>query len=149
MRTHYTNATGTKRFPPLFIGKYHEPRCFEKKTAYTLGFRYFCNKTAWMTKEIFVAWLESWDFALRQKDKRILLLLDNFSGHKIDSNKLSNIQLELFAPNLTAHVQPCDANIICSFKAYFRCATMVRTIDKLMTEGVTGNMFVIHQLNAM
>ncbi|KIO05782.1 hypothetical protein M404DRAFT_98282, partial [Pisolithus tinctorius Marx 270] len=31
-----------------------------------------------------------------------------------------HIQLKSFHPNLTSHVQPNDAGIICSFKAHYR-----------------------------
>lgn len=51
--------------------------------------------------------------------RHILLVIDNFSGHKI-SYKPSNIQIEFFEPNLTAFVQPLDAGIIRCFKAHYR-----------------------------
>lgn len=114
------NASGTERRQPLFIGKARMPRCFKKKPAAEHEFEYFFNKTAWMTMDIFATWLRSWNVTLQQRDRQILLLLDNFSGHKIEGMKLSNIQLEFFAANLTAHVQPCDAGVIRAFKAYFR-----------------------------
>ncbi len=47
------NADGTEKLPPLFIGKYANPRCFKKKKAGELGFFYRNNKTAWMTMVIF------------------------------------------------------------------------------------------------
>lgn len=143
------NATGSERLPSLFIGKFFKPRFFNKKTAGEHGFQYFFNKSAWMTGEIFAAWLHSWNSELRIKKRTVLLLLDNFSGHKIRSSSLSNIKIEFFAPNLTAHVQPCDAGIIRAFKAYFRRLTILRTIDKLMTGKAEKDMFAIDQLTAM
>lgn len=57
--------------------------------------------------------------------------------------KLSNIQLEFFTANLTAHVQSCDAGVIRTFKAYFRRQTVMKTIDKLMTGNVSNDLFAI------
>jgi hypothetical protein len=56
----------------------------------------------------------------------VLLIMDNFSGH-IPLDQLPNhIQLRnttvfYLPPNATSKIQPCDAGIICSFKAYYRC----------------------------
>lgn len=143
------NATGTERLPPLFIGKFCKPRCFKKKTASEHGYHHFDNKAARMTMEISAAWLRSWNFALQQQGRYILLLLDNFSGHKVDSTKLSNMRLEFFTANLTAHIQPCDAGVIRTFKAYFRRLTVMRRIDKTMVGDVPHDLFAIDQLDAM
>lgn len=56
---------------------------------------------------------------MRSEGRHILLVIDNFSGHRI-SYEPSNIQIELFEPNLTAFVQPLDAGIIRCFKAHYR-----------------------------
>lgn len=143
------NASGTERHKPLFIEMARMPRCFKKKLAAEHGFEYFFNKTAWMTMDIFATWLRSWNVALQQRDRQILLLLDKFSGHKIEGMKLSNIQLEFFTANLTAHVQSCDAGVIRAFKAYFRRQTVMRIIDKLMTGDVSNDLFAINQLIVM
>ena len=55
---------------------------------------------------------------MRTEGQHILLVIDNFSGHRI-SYEPSNIQIELFEPNLTAFVQPLDAGIIRCFKAHY------------------------------
>jgi len=56
---------------------------------------------------------------MRFENRHILLLLDNFAGHHVNYQP-SNIRLEFFEPNLTAHVQPLDAGIIQCFKACYR-----------------------------
>jgi hypothetical protein len=53
-----TNADGSEKLEPLFIGKSKQPRCFKgtdgkKRTARQLGFEYHNNKKAWMTREVF------------------------------------------------------------------------------------------------
>ena len=47
------NATGTEKLPLFFIGKYANPRCFQKKSGKELGFYYRNNKKAWMTAILF------------------------------------------------------------------------------------------------
>jgi len=56
---------------------------------------------------------------MKQENRHIILLVDNFSGHTI-SYEPTNIDLERFAPNMTPFVQPCDAGIIRTFKALYR-----------------------------
>jgi hypothetical protein len=48
-----TNATGTEKLKPLFIGKYKKPRCFKNTPASFKKTIYRANKKAWMTQEIF------------------------------------------------------------------------------------------------
>ena len=58
------SAVGEK-FPPFFIGKSKQPRCFNKKKPETLGFYYRNNKKAWMTGVIFQEWLANLDKAMK------------------------------------------------------------------------------------
>jgi hypothetical protein len=46
------NATGTRKLPLFFIGKWKKPRCFAKPVE-TYGFWYRSNKKAWMTAVLF------------------------------------------------------------------------------------------------
>jgi hypothetical protein len=53
-----TNADGSEKLKPLFIGKSKQPCCFKgadgkKRTVKQLGFEYNNNKKAWMTRDIF------------------------------------------------------------------------------------------------
>jgi hypothetical protein len=47
------NSDGSEKLPPLYNGKYKQPRCFGKKPVKSYGFNYHNNKKAWMTREIF------------------------------------------------------------------------------------------------
>ncbi|KAE8220886.1 hypothetical protein CF326_g8669 [Tilletia indica] len=141
------NADGTERMAPIIIGKAKKPRCFNKHTGQQLGFDYHNNKTAWMTGLIFFDWLMRWNEALRKDSRRILLLVDNFSGHTVDTSKLTNIQLEFFKPNLTAHVQPLDAGIIRCFKAKYRTLVINRSLERY--EQGEADFYAIDQLVAM
>lgn len=72
-----------------------------------------------MTAVIFNEWLTALNSQMRVDDHKILLLLDNFSGHTsaVKSIVLSNILVHFFPPKMTG-VQPCDAGIIWAFKAH-------------------------------
>ncbi|KIK79335.1 hypothetical protein PAXRUDRAFT_71860, partial [Paxillus rubicundulus Ve08.2h10] len=56
-----TNADGSKKLPPLIIGKYQKPRPFKNRTGTQLGFNYHNNAKAWMTSAIYQEWLLDWD----------------------------------------------------------------------------------------
>jgi len=68
-----------------------------------------------MTSQIFEDFIVKWDKELSSSQRKILLLLDNFSGHKIDYIP-SNIKFLFLMPNSTSKSQPLDAGIIKSFK---------------------------------
>ena len=75
------------------------------------------NKTAYMQVSIWNDWLKLFDAYLRLQNRHIILLYDGASTHILHENTtLSNIRLHKLPPNTTAHLQPCDAGIIRSFK---------------------------------
>lgn len=142
------NADGSTKLPPFIIGKAHKPRAFKNKTGTELGFYYRNNAKAWMTALLYQEWLLDWDRQLQRDHRKILLLQDNFAGH-IVPDSLTNIHVENFEPNLTAHVQPDDQGIIRCFKAHYRSKFVDYAIDRY-DRGVTpAEIYVINQLDAM
>ena len=111
------SATGEK-LEPLIIGKSANPRCFRGINVRTLNIRYESNRRAWMTRDIFVAWLKSLNNKFRRQNRKILLFVDNCSAHP--DIQLSNIKLKFLPPNTTSKLQPCDAGIIQTLKANYR-----------------------------
>lgn len=143
-----SNADGSEKLPPLIIGKAKKPRAFRNQMGAQLGFYYRNNAKAWMTTTLYQEWIQQWDHDLGVKNRKILLLQDNFSGH-IVPHGLRNIQVENFQPNLTAHVQPMDQGIIRCFKAHYRARYIRRAID-IYDGGVTASeIYDINQLQAM
>jgi hypothetical protein len=119
------NGDGSDRLPLWVIGKYKNPHCFKNINKNTLGCQYWNNSSAWMTRNFFLEWLRGFD--LHVSRRKVLLIMDNSSGH-IPFDQLRNqIQLRntivfYLPPNVTSKIQPCDAGIIRSFKAYYhRC----------------------------
>ena len=86
------------------------------------------------------------DIKMRAQNRKICLLIDNFSGHGIDYEP-RNIQLEYFEPNLTSFVQPLDAGVIRCFKAHYRRAFCIRAID--LDEAGERDIYKINILEAM
>lgn len=101
-----------------------------------------------MTTKLYQEWLSSWDAQLRRERRHILLLQDNFKGH-VPPEDLTNIAVENFEPNLTAHVQPADAGIIRCFKAHYRQHFIRRAIDHYDADITPANIYDIDQLQAM
>ena len=101
-----------------------------------------------MTAKLYQEWLSSWDRKLCHEGRHIVLLQDNFKGH-IPPDNLTNISVENFEPNLTAHVQPADARIICCFKAHYQVWYIQQAITHYY-EGITpAKIYDINQLDAM
>lgn len=48
-----------------------------------------------------------------------LLLLDNFSGHRLDSPLPPNYRVIFTPPNTTSLVQPMDQQVIANFKKFY------------------------------
>ena len=122
------NSDGSDKRRPMIIGHAERPASFKRKYASDYGFMdYHFNLNAWMTKKIFKDYLRKFDRAMKAADRKILLILDNFSGHYLDaegqgplSYKPTNIELLYLPPNVTALLQPLDAGIIKSFKSHYR-----------------------------
>ena len=84
-----------------------------------------------MNADIFNKWLLSFDARMIKLKKKIILFLDNFSGHKIDSLNLENIRIEYYPPNCTSILQPLDQGIIRAFKNHYRAKMLNKIISKI------------------
>lgn len=113
------NATGSEKLPPLFIHKYENPRILKNIDKKTLPVDYYWNKKSWMQVSIWNQYLKKLDAQMRRQGRNILLLIDNAPTHALyETTNLTNITIEHFPPNTTAHLQPCDQGIINSFKVH-------------------------------
>jgi hypothetical protein len=143
-----SNADGSEKLSPIIIGKAKKPRAFQKKSGQQLGFYYRNNAKAWMTSALYQEWIQQWDSELRLKNRKILLLQDNFSGHIVPDG-LQNICIENFEPNLTAHIQPMDQGIIRCFKAHYHAKYIQRAIDCYEAGVTPSEIYDIDQLQVM
>ncbi|EGZ11465.1 hypothetical protein PHYSODRAFT_521014 [Phytophthora sojae] len=114
------NATGSDKLDPIVIGSAKNPRCFKKGAAIKgKSILYKFSKNAWMTSVIFDEWLHLFNMRMAAANRKVLLLVDNASCHKILRN-LTHVTVHFLPPNMTSAVQPLDAGIIRSFKARYR-----------------------------
>ncbi|KAF9763707.1 Tigger transposable element-derived protein 4, partial [Nosema granulosis] len=79
-----------EELPPLVISKSKRPRCFKIAEPEVFDILYDSNDSAWLTRDIFASYLNKINQELVLKDRKILLLMDNFAGH--DINEPSNIR---------------------------------------------------------
>jgi len=76
------NTNGKIMTKPIVICKFKKPHCFGRWDPNSIVYYYY-NSTAWLTITIFEDWLIKFDRAMHLKDRRILLLVDNASGHNV------------------------------------------------------------------
>jgi DDE superfamily endonuclease/Tc5 transposase DNA-binding domain len=121
-----SNADGSEKFLPWVIGKSENPRCFSKINRNNLRIMYRFNKSKWMTGLICEEYLRWLDNKMRGEGRKVLLLMDNFSGHELavklvgGLQGLLNIRIAWLPPNTTSAWQPMDQGIIASFKLQYR-----------------------------
>ncbi|KZO99339.1 DDE-domain-containing protein, partial [Calocera viscosa TUFC12733] len=85
------NADGSENLDPIVIGRWRRPRCFLSKDGKDYGYKYYWNLKSWMKADIFQEYIEDLDRKMRRQNRHILLLLDNFSGHKWDAERITNV----------------------------------------------------------
>ena len=86
-----------------------------------------------MTELIFREWLLKIDKNFASQNRKILLFVDNFSGHIFDVT-LKNVKLAFFPPNCTSKLQPMDQGIIAWFKHNYRSAMIRSLVDLIDAE---------------
>jgi hypothetical protein len=112
------NATGNDYIKPLIIHKFKNPRALNGKPKKDFPVEYYWNSTAWMQITVWHDYLKKLDTSMHQKNKKILLLVDNAPTHSSCNLNLTHVTIEFLLPNTTAHLQPLDAGIINSFKVF-------------------------------
>ena len=121
-----SNATGTDDIPVWIIGKSKNPRCLKNINRKLLGIEYRYNKSKWMTGLICEEYLRWLNKRMRLARRKVLLLMDNFSGHELavrlvgGEEGLSNVRCAWLPKNTTSKQQPMDQGIIASFKCKYR-----------------------------
>ena len=84
------NADGSEKLEPWIIGRSKNPRCLKHiKNWKNLQIIYEYNKSKWMTGAIcerFLHWFNN-----KMRGRKVLLLLDNFSGHELGIQKVGGL----------------------------------------------------------
>ena len=66
---------------------------------------------------------------LSSQNRKVLLIVDNFSGHKIDA-ELPNIEMTFLKPNLTSRLQPADLLVISTLKKRYKKWYNLQILDE-------------------
>lgn len=139
-----SNMTGTEKLKLLVIGKAKNPRCF--KGLQNLGVDYESNQKSWMTTDLYEKWLISLDKKFAAQKRKILLFVDNCPAHsKSVQNRLKNINLVFFPPNMTSSLQPMDQGIIQNLKHHYR----KRILQKILNYNANEDPVAIDLLAAV
>jgi hypothetical protein len=128
-----TNATGLDRMPLWLIGTAKTPRALRGVNLRSIGCIWRWNNKAWMRHGIMGEWLRSF-YRHIGKQRRVLLLLDNFSAHLLAVDEApppSNIKVVFFPANATSVYQPLDQGIIQNLKHHYRKKWMLWMIGML------------------
>lgn len=134
------NVTGTEKLPPLVVGKYEQfdvsdsdlssgPKTallsaslapattntgFANKIHHSLGILYRSNTNKWITSSMFHEFLLTWDHKLANRSgnrpRKVLLLLDDSSSHRILNLKFGHIRL-CYLENNSRHMNPYSSNV--------------------------------------
>ena len=87
-----SNTDSSEKFTPWVIGKSENPRAFSKVNRTNLRIIYRFNKTKWITGLICEEYLQWLNKKMQREGRRVLLLLDNFSGHELAVQLVGGLQ---------------------------------------------------------
>ena len=138
----FVNQAGENAHPMVVIGKTLTPRDFRgvEKVKIMDGdtqigweiknenILYFKQCNAWNTGYLMKYILHRWDKELITTDRKIVLLLDNFSGH-LNLGSFGNIKIIYFPPGLTSYLQPLDCGIFAPAKSFYRSMVTLQQLD--------------------
>jgi len=116
------NANRSYKLLSLIIGKYVNLRCFKNINIDNLPIIYQNNVKAWMLTTLFQEWLQKFDYqvGIKYNKQCVLLLLDNYTSHKLENLILENVEVYFLPFNTTSKLQSMNSEIIMSFKKHYR-----------------------------
>ena len=132
-----TNVTGSNIHLQV-IGQSKRSHCFGRalRPFGHFGIDYYNNETSWMRSDIFSSVMKKFSNRIRRKnkDRKVILLMDNFSVHKMNHERVrplnfnggfrgfqfDNVTCLFLPPNVTSVCQPLDQGIIATLKAQYR-----------------------------
>lgn len=108
---------GSEKVRLLLIGKAKRPRALCHMNSLSVAWR--ANRKAWMTKDLFNAWLLKFERKMAKKKRKVLLFLHNCSSH-MQPPFLEATKIAYFLPNATPALQPINQGVVHSVKVAYR-----------------------------
>lgn len=134
-----SNATANLKMDLAMIGKSKNPRAFKTVSKNALPVKYYNQKSAWMSSEIFKDWffkefIPSTEKFLKENNlaRKAVLLLDNAPTHP-DAEELQDgdIKAMFLPPNVTAICQPMDQGVLETIKRNYRRKLLSTVIEEI------------------
>nr|XP_053647227.1 tigger transposable element-derived protein 1-like isoform X3 [Cherax quadricarinatus] len=137
------NASGDFKVKPLLVYHSENPQVFKKNNIIRskLSVMWKANSKAWVTKQIFIEWVNEVfgpsvkKYLLKnQLPLKCLLLMDSAPAHPpgLEDHLLeefSFITVKFFPPNTTPLIQPMDQQVISNFKKLYTKALFQRCFN--------------------
>ncbi|KAH9375227.1 hypothetical protein HPB48_000601 [Haemaphysalis longicornis] len=78
-------------------------------------------------RDLFADWLSEFDRGVQRQGRRVLLGMDNFTAHHVQSCRTA-VTLLFLPPNTISKVQPLEFGIMPAFKASYRARAVERLV---------------------
>ncbi|KAH9148832.1 hypothetical protein AeRB84_007941 [Aphanomyces euteiches] len=144
------NADGSEKLEPIFIGKSLIPHCVRRAGGFeSLNLQYYSSKKGWMTSRVFQDWLHRLEGRFKSENRRVLLLVDNVSSHKLGLVSLEFVKVVFLPPKTTAVLRPMDAGVIACFKNAYKNRQMELSLERFNNGSDVVSCFKFDVLEAM
>lgn len=138
------NISGKERLKMIFIHHTARPKCFPDAFDPNLFVHYYSNSNAWMNADVFTHWVTGENRRMAERERKILILLDNAASHNIegmqktqigefDALVLSNVTLLFFPANVTLVVQPLDQGVFAALKLRYKRKLVAWTLSQCVS----------------
>ncbi|XP_049832850.1 tigger transposable element-derived protein 6-like [Schistocerca gregaria] len=121
-----SNADGSDKLDPTVIGKFHKPHCF--KNSATLPCTYYRSKSAWITVDLFIKFLQASDARMGARNRKVVLFMDKCPAHPTNLGFLQNVKVHFFLAHCTSRLQPMVLGIIHSLKSKYQKAFVLKAL---------------------
>ena len=104
------------------------------KYGHKRGFDYYANRKEWMTRTLFVAWLQRFDrYVSRTPGRKVISFIDNCSANGSEEvlPELQHGDVRFLPVNTTSRLQPLDGGVIATFKATLRRRLLFRLFENI------------------
>ena len=127
-------SDGSEKYPLMIFGNSLRRRLLKEKYGHEVGFEYYANKKAWVTRELFFAWLKRFDRCIsRTHGRKVILFIDICSVHGSEEvlPEVQKVDVRFVPPNTTSRLQPLDGGVIATVKANFWRPLLFRVFEDI------------------